>query len=132
MSNRDVTERKTLEAELQALNSRLEARVQERTRDLEEANGELRRKEEQLQFMAQHDPLTGLANRTLLEDRLAHAMLRAGANRIGASRLYLVIGRRFATACGLGSRRSVSGRGRLRRVPGRSCCRTRRLTARRR
>lgn len=55
----------------------LEQRVQERTRDLEQANRDLRHKEEQLQYMVQHDPLTGLANRTLLEDRLGQALMRA-------------------------------------------------------
>ena len=39
----------------------------------------MKRSEEQLQHMAHHDPLTGLPNRLLLHDRLAHAM--SGARR---------------------------------------------------
>ena len=33
--------------------------------------------EDRIQFMANHDALTGLPNRTLLEDRLSQAILRA-------------------------------------------------------
>lgn len=55
----------------------LEHRVSERTHELETANAELRKKEQQLQYLAQHDPLTGLANRTLLDDRIAQAMARS-------------------------------------------------------
>jgi diguanylate cyclase (GGDEF)-like protein/PAS domain S-box-containing protein len=38
---------------------------------------ERRRGEEQLTFMAYHDPLTGLANRTLAKQQLDHALARA-------------------------------------------------------
>jgi diguanylate cyclase (GGDEF)-like protein len=38
---------------------------------------ERRRGEEQLTFMAYHDPLTGLANRTLAKQQLDHALSRA-------------------------------------------------------
>ncbi|MBC8092182.1 MAG: diguanylate phosphodiesterase, partial [Pseudonocardia sp.] len=59
-----------LAEELQWLNGDLERRVAERTRQLEEAHRQLER-------LALYDPLTGLANRTLLGDRLARAV--AGA-----------------------------------------------------
>ncbi|HZG92060.1 MAG TPA: EAL domain-containing protein [Pseudonocardia sp.] len=60
-----------LAEELQALNADLEERVAERTRQLELAQQQLRR-------LALYDPLTGLANRTLLADRLGRAIRRAG------------------------------------------------------
>jgi len=59
-----------LAEELQALNDDLEARVTERTIQLEQAQLQLER-------LALYDPLTGLANRTLLADRIDQAMTRA-------------------------------------------------------
>jgi len=67
----------------------LERHVAERTRELEVANIELRKKEQQLEHMAQHDPLTGLANRILLDDRLLGAVTRA--KRSGRSTAVLVV-----------------------------------------
>jgi diguanylate cyclase (GGDEF)-like protein len=60
----------TREQELQRTRDELEMRVQERTQDLASANKEL-------SFLALHDPLTGLANRALLMDRLDQGILRA-------------------------------------------------------
>lgn len=71
-----------LAEELQWLNGDLERRVTERTRQLEEAHRQLER-------LALYDPLTGLANRTLLGDRLARAV--AGAERGGAPPAVLVL-----------------------------------------
>lgn len=56
---------------------RLEARVASRTRELEDANARLRASEAEFRRMAHHDPLTGLANRLLLADRLEQAIDRA-------------------------------------------------------
>jgi diguanylate cyclase (GGDEF)-like protein len=61
-----------LAEELQALNEDLERRVTERTREVERAHRQLER-------LALYDPLTGLANRTLLADRIDRAM--AGVER---------------------------------------------------
>ena len=59
-----------LAEELEALNEDLEGRVVERTQQLEAA-------QQQLERLALYDPLTDLANRTLLADRIAQAMARA-------------------------------------------------------
>src|SRR5207249_6450584 len=42
---------------------------------LEHSLGELRRLEEQVAYQSRHDPLTGLANRSLLAERLRSALL---------------------------------------------------------
>lgn len=59
----------------------LEQRVAERTRELAEANTRLRASEAQLTELAQHDPLTGLANRRRLTDALYQALNQAMDNR---------------------------------------------------
>lgn len=55
----------------------LETKVAERTRDLQMANERLMEKEQQLEYMARHDSLTGLANRSLLAIRMEHTLARA-------------------------------------------------------
>lgn len=52
----------------------LEARVIKRTEELAAANARLAASESQQRELAQHDGLTGLANRTLLADRLGQAI----------------------------------------------------------
>jgi diguanylate cyclase (GGDEF)-like protein/PAS domain S-box-containing protein len=42
-----------------------------------------------LKFMAQHDPLTGLSNRLLLEGRLAHCLSRAKRQKISLALLFM-------------------------------------------
>ena len=66
--------RDTMLKSLQTSEMELEARIEARTRELERANRLLRERERDLQHMAHHDPLTGLANRVLLHDRMHRAL----------------------------------------------------------
>ncbi len=52
------------------MNRKLEQLVSEKVRDLESANAELRRRNEDLRYVALHDSLTGLYNRTYFMERL--------------------------------------------------------------
>lgn len=72
-----IAQKQTLVDTLQRHESELEARVAERTRDLQSANARLVEKEQQLEYMARHDALTGLANRSLLAIRMEHTLARA-------------------------------------------------------
>ncbi|MGM0434922.1 MAG: diguanylate cyclase, partial [Pseudomonadota bacterium] len=61
----------------------------DRTSELEMTNRRLREKQQLLQKQANHDPLTGLANRKHLQERLVEASARAG--RSGESFALVVI-----------------------------------------
>jgi diguanylate cyclase (GGDEF)-like protein/PAS domain S-box-containing protein len=67
---RDISARKQTETRLKSQHEELERSVIKRTRDLAEANRELK-------HQALHDSLTGLPNRVLLHDRLSQAILSA-------------------------------------------------------
>jgi diguanylate cyclase (GGDEF)-like protein len=75
--------------ELRELNQELEQRVQQRTRELEEAVHELRQKNKMLEKLALTDPLTGLSNRRAM-DRLAERELRRRDRYPGAVALGLI------------------------------------------
>jgi diguanylate cyclase (GGDEF)-like protein len=75
--------RKRTQEHLKAAHAELEFRVEARTRELENANRELRaqigervRAEQQLTHQTRHDGLTGLPNRVLLLERLDAAIAR--------------------------------------------------------
>jgi diguanylate cyclase (GGDEF)-like protein len=68
---------------LRKMNEELEQRVTERTASLASANDRLRleiehrrQSEEQVHYLAHHDPLTGLGNRVLLRQQLEEALTR--------------------------------------------------------
>src|SRR5579884_4066375 len=76
--------RKRAEEALKRANEHLEARVQERTRELAEANKQLRiemeqreRSQQAARYLAHHDALTGLGNRVLFQEQLAAALASA-------------------------------------------------------
>jgi diguanylate cyclase (GGDEF)-like protein len=64
-------------AELNRANERLRTEASDREQLMEQ----LRKQEEHLRFMAQHDPLTGLPNRISMQQRLALALELAKRNR---------------------------------------------------
>lgn len=72
----EVQRRQQVEAELRAAQRALEERVDERTRALSKSEQARRAEEAQRRFLASHDPLTGLANRSLLLERLEAAAAR--------------------------------------------------------
>jgi diguanylate cyclase (GGDEF)-like protein len=79
----DITRRAVAEEALKEANISLEGRIDERTRALEETNLRLSqeiehriRTERQLTHDALHDPLTGLANRSLVLNRIEQAINR--------------------------------------------------------
>ena len=75
---------KEAQEELKLANELLESQVVQRTVDLKSANDRLhhdleerKRVEQSIRYMAHHDALTGLPNRSLFRDRLTHAMAQA-------------------------------------------------------
>jgi diguanylate cyclase (GGDEF)-like protein len=53
------------------------------------AHEELDRQQEELSFMATHDPLTGLPNRALILDRLEHMLSRSRRNKTPVAALFI-------------------------------------------
>ena len=53
------------------------------------ADAELARREEELAFLATHDPLTGLPNRTLILDRVEQMLARSARNKTPVAALFI-------------------------------------------
>ena len=53
------------------------------------ADEELARREEELAFLATHDPLTGLPNRTLILDRVEQMLARSARNQTPVAALFI-------------------------------------------
>jgi diguanylate cyclase (GGDEF)-like protein len=58
-------------------------------RERERTDQELARREEELAFLATHDPLTGLPNRTLILDRAEQMLARATRNKAPVAALFI-------------------------------------------
>ncbi len=74
---REIQLRRLEERELKKFNKELEARVQERTKELDKANNSLKQKNKLLKEMSVRDGLTGLYNRRHLSVSLSQEYIRA-------------------------------------------------------
>jgi diguanylate cyclase (GGDEF)-like protein/PAS domain S-box-containing protein len=82
----DVTAEREAEARVQQVLGELERAVAERTAELEQAKA-------RAQHLADHDALTGLPNRRLLEDRLTQALALGNRNRKNTAVMFVDIDR---------------------------------------
>ncbi len=96
----DTTQQHDNLLELRRIQANLEQRVIERTVELETANRRLsaqiderEQMEEQIRVLADHDPLTGLVNRRVLESQLDAVLSNAGGTRTKVGVLFVDLDR---------------------------------------
>jgi len=80
----DISDQVQAEESLRQVNENLEHRVEERTRELREAN-------EKLKYLASHDTITSLPNRALLNEHLHHILANARRTHSKVALFYLDI-----------------------------------------
>jgi diguanylate cyclase (GGDEF)-like protein/PAS domain S-box-containing protein len=92
----DITEQTNIEQSLREARDSLEAMVKSRTRKLaatvKQLEGEVREREKiaaELDFLANHDALTGLPSLRLCKDRLDHSLAEARRNRQMSAVMFL-------------------------------------------
>ena len=92
----DVTYRQRADAEIRHANEQLERRVALRTEELAQANAQLLSEiderikiESEVRRMAHFDPLTGLPNRNLLNDRIDQALEMARRKFLGVGIMFI-------------------------------------------
>jgi diguanylate cyclase (GGDEF)-like protein/PAS domain S-box-containing protein len=85
-SYEDVTAEREAEQRVQQVLGELERKVAERTAELEEAKA-------RAQHLADHDALTGLPNRRLLEDRLTQALALSRRNKKASAVMFVDLDR---------------------------------------
>jgi diguanylate cyclase (GGDEF)-like protein/PAS domain S-box-containing protein len=92
----DITEQKLAEQEILEAKENLEQQVVERTRELastvkqlQEKNAEYEKIARELDFLANHDALTGLPSLRLCKDRLGHSLAEARRNRQSSAVMFL-------------------------------------------
>jgi diguanylate cyclase (GGDEF)-like protein len=97
---KEISTRTKAETELRDIRDNLEILVDERTHELSEANQQLseeinirRAAEEKAQYLAGHDPLTGLANRMLFNEQLQKAISQTSRSGKFGALLFLDLDR---------------------------------------
>ncbi|MCK6406926.1 MAG: EAL domain-containing protein [Rhodocyclaceae bacterium] len=96
----DITERRHAQEALLRAHEQLESRVAERTAELKTANVQLQSEifermqaEKRVWHIAHHDALTGLPNRSLLQDRVQQALIAAERSHSKVAVLFLDLDR---------------------------------------
>ena len=92
----DITEQKNIELELRSAKQNLEKLVDERTRELAETvdqlQQEIKEREKisaELEFLANHDPLTGLPSLRLCKDRLERSLAESRRSKQMAAIMFV-------------------------------------------